>query len=243
MTRGAAVTVILLLVPLFVAAVAAPVHAQVRVEIGIQLPAPTALVVIPGAPVYYAPRAPANVFFYAHQYWVFANGGWYVGPTWNGPWAVVEPVYVPPPMLQVPVRYYPVPPPEWRDGVMGRRSGSHTTDVSGAKKRTSATGVNASSPGVGTRGKVALQDSRGKDVVDAGPAMTSPGGRRRRTSREDPRLERIEGRRPPNHEVRAGYQDEDRESARADDSPVGPGAGHRDYQLVGVRGLCPKRHC
>jgi hypothetical protein len=71
-------------------------------------------VVVPGAPVYYAPRAPANVFFYAHQYWAFAKGGWYVGPSWNGPWAVVEPAYVPAPILQVPVRYYPAPPPNWK---------------------------------------------------------------------------------------------------------------------------------
>ena len=75
------------------------------------------VIVIPGTPVYYAPSAPANVFFYAHEYWIFTGDGWYVGPTWNGPWAVVEPVYVPAPILQVPVRYYPVPPPDWR----GRR--------------------------------------------------------------------------------------------------------------------------
>jgi len=105
----------LMLGALLVAAVAVPVHAQVRVgvNIGIQLPGPPALVVVPGAPVYYAPRAPANVFFYAHQYWVFANGGWYVGPAWDGPWAIVEPAYVPAPVLQVPVRYYPVHPPQW----------------------------------------------------------------------------------------------------------------------------------
>lgn len=120
MTRGATVTVTLVLAALLVAAVAIPVHAQVRVEVGIQLPAPPALVVIPGTPVYYAPNAPANVFFYAHEYWIFADGGWYVGPTWNGPWAVVEPLYVPTPILQVPVRHYPVPPAHWsewrRDG-------------------------------------------------------------------------------------------------------------------------------
>jgi len=89
-------------------------QAQVHVDIGINLPGPPALVVIPGAPVYYAPRAPANVFFYAHQYWVFGGGGWYFGPTWQGPWAVVAPGYVPAPILRVPVRYYPVPPQQWR---------------------------------------------------------------------------------------------------------------------------------
>ncbi len=93
---------------------AVPAQAQVHVDIGINLPGPPALVVVPGEPVYYAPRAPANVFFYANQYWIFGTGGWYVGPTWSGPWAVVGPAYVPAPILRVPIRYYPAPPPHWR---------------------------------------------------------------------------------------------------------------------------------
>ncbi len=105
----------LVLGALLVAAVAVPVHAQVHVDIGIKLPGPPALVVIPGTPVSYAPRAPANVFFYSRQYWLFVNGGWHVGPTWKGPWAVVAPAYVPAPILHVPVRYYPAPPRHWRE--------------------------------------------------------------------------------------------------------------------------------
>ena len=106
----------LLLGTMLVAALVVPASAQVRVgiDIGIRLPGPPALVVVPGAPVYYAPSAPANVFFYGDQYWVFAGDGWYVGPTWNGPWAVVQPRYVPAPILQVPVGYYHAPPRHWR---------------------------------------------------------------------------------------------------------------------------------
>jgi len=104
----------LVLSALLVIALAAPLHAQIGIDIGIHLPGPPALVVVQGSPVYYAPRAPANVFFYAHQYWVFTNG-WYAGPTWNGPWALVEPPYIPRPILQLPVAYYPVPPPHWRE--------------------------------------------------------------------------------------------------------------------------------
>ena len=88
-------------------------HAQPRIDIGIHLPGPPSFVVVPGTPVYYAPRAPANVFFYGGQYWVY-NGGWYAGPSWNGPWGVVGPAVVPAPILRVPVRYYPVPPSPWR---------------------------------------------------------------------------------------------------------------------------------
>jgi hypothetical protein len=100
---------------LVIATVLSAAHAQVRIDIGIQLPGPPGLVVIPGMPVYYAPRASANVFFYAHQYWAFSNGGWYVGSAWNGPWVVVAPPHIPAPILQVPVRFYPAPPPPWRD--------------------------------------------------------------------------------------------------------------------------------
>jgi hypothetical protein len=104
--------------PLFIAAVVvalvAPASAQVRVDIGVNLPSPPSLVVVPGTPVYTAVHAPANVFMYGHQYWVFTSNGWHVGPNWNGPWASVEPAYVPVPVLRVPVRYYAVPPAQWR---------------------------------------------------------------------------------------------------------------------------------
>jgi hypothetical protein len=100
-------------VMLVVLAVAVPAAAQVRVDIGIQLPGPPALVIIPGAPVYYARQAPANVFFYGHQYWLFHGNGWFAGPSWNGPWVVVEPGYLPAPILRIPVRYYHVRPPHW----------------------------------------------------------------------------------------------------------------------------------
>ncbi len=103
----------LILAALIVAAAVVPAHAQVHVDIGIRLPGPPALAIIPGATVYYAPQAPANVFFYDHQYWVFHGNGWYAGPTWNGPWVVVNPVYLPGPLLRVPVRYYHAPPPQW----------------------------------------------------------------------------------------------------------------------------------
>jgi hypothetical protein len=104
----------LMLAVLVVLAAATSAVAEVRVDIGIRLPGPPAFAIVPGIPVYYAPHAPANVFFYGDQYWAFHGNGWYVGPTWNGPWVVVEPFYVPTPILRVPVRYYHVPPAHWR---------------------------------------------------------------------------------------------------------------------------------
>ena len=76
-------------------AVVGPAGAQVSIDIGIRLPSPPPLAVIPNTIVYYAPNAPANVFFYGHQYWVYQPTGWYVGPNWNGPWVIVQPAYVP----------------------------------------------------------------------------------------------------------------------------------------------------
>ena len=94
---------------------ASEASAQVHVDIGIQLPAPPPLVVVPGvASVQYAPSAPANVFFYSGQYWIFANGGWHVSRRHEGPWILVAPQFVPRPVLLVPVRYYHVPPGHWK---------------------------------------------------------------------------------------------------------------------------------
>src|SRR6267142_1028696 len=75
------------------------------------------LAVVPETPwVQYVPPVPAepaNLFFYNGQYWAFANGGWYLGPGFNGPWIVVAPEFVPRPVLLVPMPYYHVPPGHW----------------------------------------------------------------------------------------------------------------------------------
>jgi hypothetical protein len=94
---------------------AVPASAQVHVDIGIHLPAPPPLVIVPGvATVQYAPSAPAHVFFYGNQYWVYGDGGWRVSRRHDGPWIVVGPQFVPRPLLLVPVRYYHAPPGHWK---------------------------------------------------------------------------------------------------------------------------------
>jgi hypothetical protein len=92
-----------------------PAAAQIQVDIGIHLPGPPRLVVVPQLPaIQYAPVGDINLFFYNSQYWVFVNGGWYVSHGYQGPWIVVGPQFVPRPLLLVPVRYYHVPPGHWR---------------------------------------------------------------------------------------------------------------------------------
>ena len=84
------------------------------VSIGINLPVYPQLMAVPGYPVYYAPGLNANFFFYDGMYWVYQGDNWYMSSWYNGPWSLVSPLYVPPYVLRVPVRYYRVPPPYFR---------------------------------------------------------------------------------------------------------------------------------
>jgi hypothetical protein len=102
-------------VALLLLVLVAPVEAEVRIDIGIHLPAPPRLVVVPQVPaVQYVPAVEGNLFFYNRQYWAFAGNGWYVSSRHAGPWILVAPQFVPRPVLLVPVQYYRVPPGHWK---------------------------------------------------------------------------------------------------------------------------------
>ena len=93
------------------------------VNIGINFTAYPELVPVPGYPVYYAPRANSNYFFYDGLYWVYQGDSWYQSGWYNGPWQPVGPEYVPLYVLRVPVRYYRHPPAffhGWRSDVAPR---------------------------------------------------------------------------------------------------------------------------
>jgi hypothetical protein len=96
-------------------------HAQISVgigfpgvNIGINVSAYPDLVLVPGYPVYYDPRADSNYFFYDGLYWVYGADNWYASSWYNGPWQLIEPENVPLPLLWVPVRYYRQPPVYFR---------------------------------------------------------------------------------------------------------------------------------
>lgn len=80
------------------------------VNIGFNIGTYPRLVPVRGYPVYYDPRINENYFFYDGLYWVYYNDNWYQSGWYNGPWQLVEPVYVPVYVLRVPVRYYRRPP-------------------------------------------------------------------------------------------------------------------------------------
>ena len=84
------------------------------ITIGINVPVYPQLVLVPGYPVYYDPRAETNYFFYDGLYWVFQGDNWYVSSWYNGPWQLVAPVEVPLFVLRIPVRYYRHPPAYFR---------------------------------------------------------------------------------------------------------------------------------
>ncbi|WP_342128536.1 hypothetical protein [Hydrogenophaga sp. OTU3427] len=96
---------LLLVLPLLLLGVPAS-QAQVTVSIGINLPVYPQFQRVPGYPVYYAPDAPTNYFFYDGLYWVFQYDNWYSSSWYNGPWRLVSPHMVPLFVLRVPVRYY-----------------------------------------------------------------------------------------------------------------------------------------
>lgn len=72
------------------------------------------LVLVPGLPVYYAPRLQRNYFFYDGLYWVFEGDNWYASEWYDGPWSYVRVDYVPVFILRVPVYYYRRPPVYFR---------------------------------------------------------------------------------------------------------------------------------
>lgn len=80
------------------------------VHIGVNVSSYPDLVVVPGYPVYYAPRLQANLFFYDGLYWIYDHDDWYASAWYDGPWDYVSSAEVPLYILRVPVRYYRVPP-------------------------------------------------------------------------------------------------------------------------------------
>jgi len=83
---------------------------QPHVSIGIDFPVYPEFVRVPNYPVYYAPHANSNVFYYDGLYWVYNRDRWYASTWYNGPWGEVAPEGVPYFVLRVPVRYYGHPP-------------------------------------------------------------------------------------------------------------------------------------
>jgi hypothetical protein len=88
--------------------VMAGVHVNVGIDVPLpvfEIPAPPAVVVIPGTYAYFAPDADVDILFY-HNYWYRPyRGRWYRGLGYNGPWSFVPETRVPGVLLHLPPGY------------------------------------------------------------------------------------------------------------------------------------------
>jgi hypothetical protein len=87
---------------------------QVNINIGpppvFVIPAPPAVVVIPGTYVYAVPDIDVSIFFYHGLWYRPHEGHWFNARSYNGPWVYVPAPNVPRVLVQLPPSYYRVPP-------------------------------------------------------------------------------------------------------------------------------------
>ena len=92
---------------LLAAAWAFPAGAQEYYDIDVDLPQYPEMQPVANSPVYWAPGVDSNYFFYDGLYWDYCcDDHWFASAWYNGPWQLVDPVYVPTYVLWVPVDYY-----------------------------------------------------------------------------------------------------------------------------------------
>ncbi|MBI4681807.1 MAG: hypothetical protein HY757_01705 [Nitrospirae bacterium] len=90
--------------------------AEVNIDINISppaffpIPAPPAVLVIPGSYVYFVPDIDIDIFFYQGYWYRPHRDIWYSSKSYNGPWAYVLPKRLPPPILNVPPGFRHLPP-------------------------------------------------------------------------------------------------------------------------------------
>jgi hypothetical protein len=83
-------------------------------NLGIRIGEEPRLVVVPGTPVYEAPGLPYNYFYYHGGYYLYREGTWFWGASYNGPWTVISIERVPRPILMVPAGHYRERPEHWK---------------------------------------------------------------------------------------------------------------------------------
>lgn len=88
---------------------------DVSINIGLPLPAivisaPPAVVMIPGAPVYFAPDIEVDIFFYRGYWYRPYRQRWYRASHYNGPWCYIAPRAVPNVIVKLPPGYRHIPP-------------------------------------------------------------------------------------------------------------------------------------
>ncbi len=102
LTGFKAIIILLVLGLMTPATGAAGVNARVFVPLPeLFIPAPPALIVVPGTYIYYPPDIEMDLLFY-HGYWYRPyRGGWYIAGGYNGPWRAIGPRRVPRGLINV----------------------------------------------------------------------------------------------------------------------------------------------
>jgi len=91
-------------------------EAQVSVDIHIgpppvyRIPAPPPMIVIPGTYVYAVPDIGVDILFYQGYWYRPYEGRWFRATSYNGPWAYLEPHWVPRAIIELPPDFRRVPP-------------------------------------------------------------------------------------------------------------------------------------
>ncbi len=91
----------------------ADAEVNVGVHIGLPsffLPAPPAVVVIPGTYVYAVPDVDLSILFYRGYWYRPHNGRWYRASSYNGPWAYIQLSRIPRVLVDLPPGSWRVPP-------------------------------------------------------------------------------------------------------------------------------------
>jgi hypothetical protein len=94
----------------FLACAPVPAFSEVNVNINVGPPpvlvqGPPELIVVPRTMVYFAPAARADLFFYRGRWWTRHEGRWFRSSSYNGPWVVIGPRYVPVEIVRMPREY------------------------------------------------------------------------------------------------------------------------------------------
>jgi len=94
---------------------ATDVDVNIGIGIGIPpphvvIPAPPAVVMIPGSYVYFAPDVGFQLFFYSGYWYLLQNGYWFWAGDYVGPWYYLPPARIPVAFMHLPPHYYKVRP-------------------------------------------------------------------------------------------------------------------------------------
>lgn len=87
-----------------------PAAAEVNVSVNIGVPsivvpAPPVMIPVPRTTVYFAPEVDADLYFSGGFWWTPKEGRWFRSRAYNGPWAYVQPRFVPGEIIRLPRGY------------------------------------------------------------------------------------------------------------------------------------------